>query len=376
MTERIYDNNAYISEFKAEIISCVSNGKNFEVQLNKTAFFPEGGGQPGDKGKIGNANVLDTIERNGEIIHICDSEVSGEVNCELNWDLRFSNMQQHSGEHIFSGFTHKLTGFDNVGFHMGENEVTIDFNGYISPETLAEIERLTNIAICENRKINIIYPTRDELKNYNYRSKKEIEGQVRLVEIEGADLCACCGTHVKLTGEVGLVKVISSMNYKQGVRITLRIGYKALEDYNEKNKSVLAISNSLKAKANEVYEAVEKLKDKLNETHNELNSIKKELFIAKCENVNAAKPYVFYSSSSADDARTLADILADKLKIAYAFSGDDSNGYKYAIVSRTEDLRETGKALNAALNGRGGGKPECIMGTVNATKSEIEKYFE
>ncbi len=376
MTERIYDNNAYISEFKAEIISCKNNGKTFEVQLDKTAFFPEGGGQPGDKGKIGNANVLDTIERNGEIIHICDSEVSGEVNCELNWDLRFSNMQQHSGEHIFSGFTHKLTGYDNVGFHMGENEVTVDFNGYISPETLAEIEKLTNTAICENRKINIIYPTRDELKNYNYRSKKEIEGQVRLVEIEGADLCACCGTHVKLTGEVGLVKVISSMNYKQGVRITLRIGYKALEDYNEKNKSVLAISNSLKAKANEVSEAVEKLKDKLNETHNELNSIKKELFIAKCENVDEAKPYVFYSSSSADDARTLADILADKLKIAYAFSGDDSNGYKYAIVSRTEDLRETGKALNAALNGRGGGKPECIMGTVNATKSEIEKYFE
>lgn len=376
MTERIYDNNAYISEFKAEIISCEKSGKTFEVQLNKTAFFPEGGGQLGDKGKIGNANVLDTIERNGEIIHICDSEVSGEVNCELNWDLRFSNMQQHSGEHIFSGFTHKLTGFDNVGFHMGENEVTVDFNGYISPETLVEIEKLTNTAICENRKINIIYPTRDELKNYNYRSKKEIEGQVRLVEIEGADLCACCGTHVKLTGEVGLVKVISSMNYKQGVRITLRIGYKALEDYNEKNKSVLAISNSLKAKANEVYEAVEKLKDKLSETHNELNSIKKELFIAKCENVDEAKPYVFYSSSSADDARTLADMLADKLKIAYAFSGDDSNGYKYAIVSRTEDLRETGKALNAALNGRGGGKPECIMGTVNATKSEIEKYFE
>lgn len=375
MSRKLYYEDVYIKTFDAKVISCTENGKNYEVVLDKTAFFPEGGGQPGDRGYIGNAKVIDTIEKDNEIIHVCTEAVSGDVHCVLDWDFRFSNMQQHSGEHIFSGITHSLTGFDNVGFHMGENDITVDFNGHISSDLLNEIERKTNNVIYENRKINIILPSATELKNYNYRSKKEITGQVRLVEIEGADLCACCGTHVALTGEVGIVKVISSMNYKQGVRITLQIGKKALEDYIQKNNSVLAISASLKSKADEITDAVENMKLKLNETRIVLAETKKELLALKIKSISKDFPVVFDSSGSADDARVAADMLADKVPVAYAFSGHDEAGYKYAIISRTVDLRETAKSMNNALNGRGGGKPECIMGTIKANRKEIEKYI-
>lgn len=375
MTEKLYYENVYMKTFDAKVISCIEIDGNYEVILDKTAFFPEGGGQPGDRGNIGSAKVIDTIEKGDEIIHICKNAVSGDVHCGIDWDYRFSNMQQHAGEHIFSGITHSLTGFDNVGFHMGESEVTVDFNGPISRELLTEIENKTNEVIYENRKINIILPSAEELKNYNYRSKKEITGQVRLVEIEGADLCACCGTHVALTGEVGIVKAVSSMNYKQGVRITLCIGKKALEDYTQKNNSVYTISASLKAKADEIADAVENMKTKLNETRFALVEAKKELLALKAENITADFPVIFDFDGSADEARIAADMLANKVPVAYAFSGNDEAGYKYAIVSRTEDLRETAKALNNSLNGRGGGKPECVMGTVKASKKEIEKYI-
>lgn len=376
MTEKLYYKDQYIKEFTAKVISCEKKDKNYEVILDKSAFFPEGGGQPGDRGLIGEAKVLDTQEKNGEQIHICDKEVSGECECRLDWDNRFLNMQQHSGEHILSGFLHLMTGFDNVGFHMGENEMTVDFNGPVSKEQLAVVEKQTNDLIYKNTPIEILYPTTEELKNYEYRSKKELTGQVRLVKVESGDLCACCGTHVARTGEIGLVKIVSSMNYKQGVRLTIRAGQKALDDYIEKNESVAKISASLCAKTNEVYDAVEKLKEKLNESRIALNEAKKELFAVKCETVTEEIPFIIDGSGSADDARMLADKLADKLKIAYAFSGNDESGYKYAVCSRTEDVRSVGKELNTALNGRGGGKPEIIMGSLNTTSEEIKAYFK
>lgn len=373
MALKLYYEDAYIKEFEAEVLSCKKGEKGFEIILDKTAFFPEGGGQPGDRGYIGDAEVKDTVEKDGEVVHICSGEAGGKVNCRLNWDFRFSNMQQHSGEHIFSGITHRKTGLDNVGFHMGQREVTVDFNGYISPETLDEIEDETNRVICENRKINILLPSPGELEKYDYRSKKEIEGQVRLVEIEGADLCACCGTHVKLTGETGPVKLINAENYKQGVRLTLKIGRFALEDYREKNRSVAGISAALCAKTDEVLPAVEKLKEKLNETRIELNNTKIRLIETRCESAGADFPAVIDGDGDSDSARIAADMLAEKFGTGFGFSGNDKDGYKYAVASRSGKAREIGAAINAALNGRGGGKPEMVMGSLKASKEEIEK---
>lgn len=375
MTEKLYYKDQYIKEFTANVLSCVKNGDKYEVVLDKTAFFPEGGGQPGDRGKIGGAEVLDTVEKGGKIIHICDGEVGGEADCEIDWDFRFLNMQQHTGEHIFSGIMHSATGFDNVGFHMSENDVTVDFNGPVGAETLDIVERKANEAIWKNIAVEEILPSDDELENYDYRSKKELTGQVRLIKIEGVDLCACCGTHTARTGEVGTVKAVNMMKYKQGVRIWLKIGAHALDDYIEKNVSVYDISAQLCSKTSEVADAVAKLKDRMAQEHFRFNELKKKYYELKIESTDGGKPVIFDDSGSADDARMIADMLAGKLGTGIAFSGDDENGYKYAVVKRDGDARETGKEINAALNGRGGGKPEMVTGTVSATKAEIEAFF-
>lgn len=377
MTEKLFYENQYLKEFEATVVSCEKIGDNFEVELDKTAFFPEGGGQPGDRGRIADAVVTDTKEKDDRILHLCDKElaVGKKVECALDFDFRFINMQQHSGEHIFSGFVHSVCGYDNVGFHMGEHSVTVDFNGVVSKDELARIEKLTNEAIYKNIPVEILYPSRDELENYSYRSKKEIQGQVRLTRIEGADLCACCGTHIALTGEVGMVKVVSMMKYKSGVRITLRIGRKALEDYCGKNASVAAISNLLCVKPEEVSDGVERILGQLQETKGKLFALKKDFFALKCNEMSGNFGILFDDDASADSARILCDMLAEKVKIAAVFSGDDSKGYKYAIASRTEDIRNLCMEFNSVCNGRGGGKPEMVQGSASATKEEIESFF-
>lgn len=376
MTQKLYYENQYIKEFTANVLSCTESKRGFEVILDKTAFFPEGGGQPGDTGYIGTAEVVDTVERGDEVVHICTEAVSGEVECRLDFEKRFTNMQQHTGEHIFSGVLHSVCGYDNVGFHMGENSITVDFSGVVTADELARIEKLSNEAIYKNIPVEAIYPSDEELEKYSYRSKKEISGQVRLTKIEGVDLCACCGTHVAFTGEVGIIKAVSMMNYKSGVRITLQIGRKALADYCEKNKSVLEISNLLKAKADEITPAVERFLAQLHEARYAYSSLKKELFALKANEASGKKYIAFDDGGSADDARIFADLLAEKVGIAAAFSGNDEIGYKYAVVSRTQDVREIGKALNAACNGRGGGKPDMVQGSVAATREEIEAFLE
>ena len=376
MTRKLFYENQYIKDFTANVISCTEGKNGFEVILDETAFFPEGGGQPGDTGFIGEAEVTDTVEKGGEIIHICKTAVeTGKTECRLDFEKRFTNMQQHTGEHIFSGIQHSVCGFDNVGFHMGEHSITVDFNGVISAEELERIERLSNEAVYKNIPVETLCPSDDELGNYAYRSKKELEGQIRLTRIGDVDLCACCGTHVAYTGEVGLIKAVSMMNYKQGVRITLQIGRKALEDYKEKNKSVLEISNLLKAKTEEITEAVERTLEKLKESAFAYSTLKKELFALKAKDAEGEKFLAFDEAGSADDARIFSDMVAERVGIAAVFSGDDENGYKYAITSRNSDVRDIGKALNAALSGRGGGKPDMVQGSVAATKKQIENFW-
>lgn len=372
MTEKLYYKDQYIKEFTAEILSCEKGERGFEVILDKTAFFPEGGGQPGDTGFIGGAEVIDTIESGDDVIHICTSEVSGQVECSLDFDKRFANMQQHTGEHIISGFIHAMTGFDNVGFHMGEHSITVDFNGVVTREQLEEAERLSNEAVYKNLPVKALYPTDEELADYDYRSKKEIKGQVRLTSIEGVDLCACCGTHVAYTGEIGIIKAVSMMNYKQGVRITLQIGRKAFEDYCEKNKNVLRISNLLKAKPEEVADAVERVQAQMQEQKFRYNQLKRNYYELVAEDCEGDKCCFFDDSGSADDARMLCDILADKAFVAAVFSGNDEIGYKYAVASRTYDVRKVAKELNSCCAGRGGGTPQMVQGSLATYRDMIE----
>ena len=235
MTTRLFDADSHLRSFTACVLACTENDGKYEVELDATAFFPEGGGQCGDRGTLGGVNVLDTVERGGTILHICagplpaGSEVRGEVDAEL----RFSNMQTHSGEHIVSGIVHRLFGYDNVGFHL-DGAATLDFSGELTAEDIARVELLANEAVWKNLPVTARYPSPDELAGLEYRSKLDLTENVRIVTIEGVDVCACCAPHVSRTGEIGLIKITDFMRHRGGVRLTMLAGRRAFLDYRAK----------------------------------------------------------------------------------------------------------------------------------------------
>ena len=261
MTEKLYDIDSFLKEFTATVVDCKAVDNGYSVVLNKTTFFPEAGGQPSDIGFLNDIRVFDVQIENDVIYHFTDKELSvgQEVNGKIDFDRRFDFMQQHSAEHIVSGVANRLYGCQNVGFHLSEDIVTLDFDKPLKREEIFEVERLSNILIQQNNKINTYYPEPSKLPELNYRSKGELEGAVRIVEIENCDMCACCAPHVKFTGQIGLVKLLSSEKLRGGVRIELKAGMRALCDYNERFFATAKIGDMLASKYNETADAVERV---------------------------------------------------------------------------------------------------------------------
>lgn len=379
-TKRLYDENSYIREFDARVLSCGEGKNGYEVVLDETAFFPEGGGQPADQGFLEDVRVTDVRDKKDYVLHICAQplEPGSLVHGRIDWERRFLHMQQHSGEHIFSGLVHRLHGYDNIGFHMGKDFVTVDFSGLLTEEEIAEAERQANTVVLADERILAEYPSARELETLEYRSKKEIDGAVRIVTVPGADVCACCGTHVKRTGEIGPIKVTSSEHYKSGIRLTLEIGWRALEDYEEKHRNVKAISALLSVKPEETAAAVQKQQELMQELRLQNNGMKQRLFEMMVKEVpeGREKTVIFEDGLNAVEIRKLADMLSERTGLAAVFSGSDGEGYKYVVCSRQKDAAALGKDLNRELNGRGGGKNPMIQGSVQAGKAEIREFFE
>lgn len=379
-TKRLYDENSYIREFDARVISCGEGKNGYEVVLDETAFFPEGGGQPADHGFLEDVRVTDVRDKKDYVLHICAQplEPGSLVHGRIDWERRFLHMQQHSGEHIFSGLVHRLHGYDNIGFHMGKDFVTVDFSGLLTEEEIAEAERQANTVVLADERILAEYPSARELETLEYRSKKEIDGAVRIVTVPGADVCACCGTHVKRTGEIGPIKVTSSEHYKSGIRLTLEIGWRALEDYEEKHRNVKAISALLSVKPEETAAAVQKQQELMQELRLQNNGLKQRLFEMMVKEVpeGREKTVIFEDGLNAVEIRKLADMLSERTGLAAVFSGSDGEGYKYVVCSRQKDAAALGKDLNRELNGRGGGKNPMIQGSVQAGEAEIREFFE
>ena len=310
MTNRLYYEDSHLTEFPAVVAACEQAKDYWKVSLDQTAFFPEGGGQAGDSGYLNDVEVFDTHEKAGEIWHYTREplEVGTEVKGILDWNKRFSRMQQHSGEHIVSGLIHARFGYDNVGFHLGEEEVTMDFNGPITREELAEIEAAANQVVFDNVPILISYPGKEELAILDYRSKIEIQGQVRIVTIPDVDICACCAPHVDRTGEIGLIKLTNVQAHRGGVRVNLLAGDRALGDYREKEASVKAISVLLSAKEALVADAVERLKQENFRLTGQLMTLNRALIRDKAAAVpeGSANPVFFEESLDADTGRELS----------------------------------------------------------------------
>ena len=379
-TRRLFYEDVYIKEFEAIVLSCEEREGRFYTILNETAFYPEGGGQPADKGTIENEKVIDVQYIDGELYHITEKpfEEGSQVVGRIDWDWRFDLMQQHSGEHIVSGMIHEKYGYENVGFHMGEEVITIDLSGMLTWEQVIEIERKVNAYIWMNQKVNIFYPDERQRKFIPYRSKKELTGEIRLVEFPGADLCACCGLHVTHASQIGLVKILSCKKFREGVRMEMLSGKRALEYLSESAAQNSQVAVSLSVKESETEEAVERLLKEVYDLKGQLAQEKQKNFAAKAAAcTDKGNVFLIENEMEAAEVRKCTDAILDTCGgIAALFAGDDENGYKYAVGQRDGDVRELVKQLNNKLNGRGGGKPFFAQGSVKTTKKEIKKFFE
>ena len=381
MTEKLFYVDSHMVTFSAVVISCEKVGDYYEAVLDRTAFFPEGGGQYADTGVIDGVKVFDAQERQGVVYHKMEEPltVGKIVEGTIDWEERFSKMQQHSGEHIVSGLVHKKYGYNNVGFHMGKDAITMDFNGVIPKEDLKEIERKANEIVASNIDIQVLYPSKEELQTITYRSKIEIEGQVRIVVIPDCDTCACCAPHMKKTGEIGLVKLTGMQNYKGGVRVSMLCGFRALEDYEQKSENVKKISVLLSAKENEVAEEVARVKEEMQNQKMRIAELEKTLLLYKVKEIPKGQKLavMFETELTGNAPRELTNMLLEReSEVAAVFAGNEKDGYRYVIGSREVDTRTIAKKLNEKFHGRGGGKPEMVQGSLGGSEMEIREELE
>ena len=380
MTDKLFYQDSHLREFTAKVLSCGQKGEQYEVALDQTAFFPEGGGQYADHGTLDQVRVLDVQEKDGEIFHLTDGPLEpGEtVTGRIDWEERFMKMQQHTGEHIVSGLVHGRFGYNNVGFHLGSEDCTMDFDGEISKKELREIEREANRAVWKNLEVQVLYPSPEEAERMEYRSKIEIEGQIRIVEIPGYDVCACCAPHVKTTGEIGVIKLTDVQRYKGGVRVTMLCGVRALDDSEMKQEQTDGISALLCAKTGETAAAVKHLKDECSDLKYQIAEKDKLLASYRADMVPDEEETVciFTEDIGGDAMRLLMNrVLEKERKLCAVFYGNDAEGYRYVIGSRTKDMRSLVKEFNAAFSGRGGGKPEMVQGTAKGSETEMREWI-
>lgn len=378
-TRKLYYEDSHLAAFSARVLSCIPTEKDYEVVLDATAFYPGGGGQAADTGTLGGVRVLDIRERGETVVHLCEQplEPGQTVEGRIDWERRFDRMQQHSGEHIVSGIIHRRFGYHNTGFHMGADVVTIDFDGVIPEEALAEIEAEANGAVWANLPLRIWYPSPEELPKVPYRTKKALPWPVRIVEVPGFDTCACCGTHVSATGEIGVIKLFSAVNFRGGTRMEMACGGQAMKILNETYAQNKLVSQAFSAKLFETGAAAQRMNELLANVKFQLTGLQRKLFAQAAKGYeNAGNVLHFEENLDGTGLRELADVIA---KVcggwAAVFSGSEGDGYGFCLAAREGDLRPLCKDMTAALHGRGGGKPAFQQGRVQAKKEEIEVYF-
>lgn len=376
MTVKLYYRDSMMMEFDAIVTECREVKGGCALILNQTAFFPEGGGQSADTGYIGTVRVTDVQEINGEILHYCAEAVEAgrTLHCRLDNEQRLRRMQSHSGEHIVSGIAHTLYGCENVGFHMGGEAMTIDFDRELSWEQLMTVETQANEAVRRNLPIMTSFPCKEELSIISYRSKLDLTENVRIVEITGIDRCACCAPHMERTGDIGVIKILEAERHRGGIRITLVCGMNALDDYRRRQESVTAVSQLLSAKRGDIAPAVERILAEQAKAKERIAALSMELAKLKAEGCAETDGSICLFDNVLDEVaqRELVNMLMEKCGgMAAVFCGSDEEGYRYIIGSRSFDLRKNGKAINSAINGRGGGSTQMIMGRAATAAGDI-----
>lgn len=374
MTIKLYDIKPYETEFQANILSCTKKENYFDIVLDQTLFFPEEGGQTCDKGTINEIDVIDVQIQDGIIHHYTRESLDGMVNGKIDWTHRYSNMQNHSGEHILSGLVHSMFKFNNVGFHLGNDEVTADYDGVLSNEEVEELENKVNEIIQKNIFIRCWYP--ENPQDMEYRSKKEIKEAIRIVEIEGIDVCACCAPHVRNTSEIGVFKILKSMKHRKGTRIFFLCGKRAFENYQIIFQQALKISNLFSAPIDDIYTSANRVNNEVYSLKQELIQLKKQIIDEQTKNLTLKDSYLIFEKDI--DMNTQKYYL-NQLKpfvndFAAIFVKQESN-YRFLLVSN-KDARVQLKQLKENFQVRGGGKQDNIQGTIEATEEEIRNILQ
>ena len=380
-TIKLYDRDAYATEFDATVLSCETLENGFAVVLDQTLFFPEEGGQTPDQGTLASIEVLDVQIKNDVVTHFLGEalEVGSEVKGSIDWQHRFFNMQQHSGEHLFSGLAYRKYGLKNVGFHLSNQIVTMDFDRALSEEELKEMEWKINQAIVANVEIKTGYPSKEALAELEYRSKIEIDGAIRIVEIPGYDICACCAPHVHRTGEIGMFKIQSVQNYKGGMRISFLCGFRALEEYRKKAEIISEVSGILTTNQENIAEHVAKLKTQVQSLKTQLSNAKQTLMENKLTEIPADQKDVILFERDLDTPvmRNVVNKLMETHEgVCGIFVGSDEDGYNFIIGSKTVDCRDVATKLREEFDARGGGKPQMIQGSLTASKDDILRSIQ
>lgn len=386
ITEKLYDLDSYVTEFECKVIELYEVGEKLHVILDRTAFFPEGGGQTSDRGYLNDVYVEDVQDECGKIVHIVENSKENSQKLEpgtvltgkIDFQKRFSDMQQHSGEHIFSGIVHSLYGYDNVGFHLGSETVTLDFNGALNKEDVCKVEKLVNKAVWDNKEIRVFFPSDEEKQTIKYRSKKEVDGPLRLVEIPGVDICACCAPHVRRTGEIGIIEVVKFEKYKNGTRLCILCGERALSDIRTKLDRNHEVGKLLSVKETETAKAVEKLKTDNADLSYKLGGAKLEkLKILAGSMQESDRTVVFCDLAENDMIREYANLLSEKSRDFSAVFGGENGGYKFVMISKSGfDLDSLCKKMREAFGARGGGRNGIVQGSVSASEADIRKLLE
>ena len=378
MTIRLYNQDSFLLEFDAAVTGCEEKNGQYLITLDRTAFFPEGGGQGADHGTLYGVNVLDCHEHGGEVVHYADGPlaVGQSVHGSVDALRRLDMMQQHSGEHIFSGIVHQLFGYDNVGFHIGSEAVTMDFSGPLTQEDIDRVETMANAIVFKNVPVETLLPSPDELAAMTYRSKKALEGEVRIVNIPGADTCACCGTHMKYTGSVGQIKVIGWQKYKAGVRVSILCGRRALAEENILMRQVRESSVVLSCKQHEVADAVARLLAERDQLRYKNEQLGLRVFDMLAEQEAGREMRMVACDVLAPGAvRKAAGKLCAGARMGLVLVPRE-DGWNFAVSSQTEDVRPATKALCAAFGGKGGGPKDMTQGVLaSGTEEEIRAAF-
>ena len=376
--EKLFYEDSHITTFSARVTGCRKTEKGFLVTLDATAFYPEGGGQACDTGTLGDARVLDVQEKAGEILHLCDKALPVEETVEgaINWERRFDLMQQHTGEHILSGIIHARYGHGNSGFHVGADVLEVDFNGPIPAEDLPELELAVNKAIWENVPVRCYTPSPEELPAIPYRTKRVLPWPVRIVDVKGYDLCACCGVHVKYTGEVGLVKLLSCVKFHQGVRIEMVCGGRALRYLSAVYDQNRQVSAAFSARPLETGEAARHMNDLLSQEKYRTACMRKKYFALLAEQYrNAGLAVCFEPGLDPAGVRELSVAISEICGgVAAVFSGQDGEGYSLCLAGDAAKVKNLGAALASGLKARGGGKPGFFQGSIPANAAQITAF--